>query len=145
MDDQPLSITREADFDIDADHLWHALSDEHELGAWLGDDVAIDVQEGGVGTVVDDGVVRRIRVERVDEGRGLSFTWWEDGHPETASTVSIDIAALPHGRSRLAIVETFDPGPPRLRAQSGAGARDRWGVRVLCLWAWTVAAAALVR
>jgi hypothetical protein len=98
-----------------------------------------------VGTVLDDGVLRHVRVDRVREGHDLSFTWWEEGRPDTASTVRIEVAPLAGGRSRLAIVETFEPDGPRLSAQARAGARDRWGVRVLCLWACTVAAAAFVR
>jgi uncharacterized protein YndB with AHSA1/START domain len=143
--DEPVTITRETDLDIDAERLWHALSDANGLATWLGDEVALDVREGAVGTVLDDGVLRHVRVDRVREGHELSFTWWEDGQAEVASTVRIDIAALPDGGSRLAILETFDPGSPRLTARASASARDRWGVRVLCLWACTVAAAALVR
>jgi uncharacterized protein YndB with AHSA1/START domain len=143
--DEPLTITRETDFDVDAENLWQALSDADALASWLGDEVALDVREGETGTVLDDGVLRHVRIDRVREGEGLSFTWWEAGQPDVSSTVRIDIAALPDGRSRLAIVETFGGSAPRMTARARVDARDRWGLRMLCLWVGTVAAAALVR
>jgi uncharacterized protein YndB with AHSA1/START domain len=145
---EPLTITRHVELDIEADRLWDALTDSSLLATWLGDHVDLDVRPGGTGTVVDDGVVRRVRVDHVQHGRELTFTWWDDDHPEVASTVRFAVEQLPEGTSRLAIVETFEPDAPGgtvVQARASAGARDRWGVRVVCLWACTVAAAALVR
>ena len=145
---EPLTITRHVDLDIDADRLWDALTDSSQLATWLGDAVELDVRQGGSGTVVDDGILRHVRVDRVQRGRELTFTWWEADHPDAASTVKFEVEQLPEGASRLAIVETFDPdarGAMRAQASAAAGAQDRWSVRVLCLWACTVAAAALVR
>jgi uncharacterized protein YndB with AHSA1/START domain len=145
---EPLTITRHVDLDIDADHLWDALTDSSLLATWLGDHVELDVRQGGTGTVIDDGVLRRVRVDHVHHGRELTFTWWEEETPEVASTVRFEVERLPEGTSRLAIVETFDAnalGGTATQARASTGARDRWGVRVVCLWACTVAAAALVR
>lgn len=144
---EPLTITRHVDLDIDVDQLWDALSDPASLATWLGDDVDLDVRPGATGTVVDDGIVRHVRVDQVHAGRELTFTWWQHGQPDAASTVRFAVERLPDGASRLAIVETFE-GHAQLgstvRAQmSGAG--DRWGVRIMCLWACTFTAVALVR
>jgi uncharacterized protein YndB with AHSA1/START domain len=144
--EEPLTVTREAELDVDTEQLWHALTNEAELAAWLGDEVALDVREGGHGTVLDDGVLRHVRVDRVREGRELAFTWWEDGDAGATSSVRFTLEARPDGASRLAIVETFEPrasdGPV---AKASSATRDRWGVRILCLWACTAAAVALVR
>jgi len=143
---KPLTITRRVDLDIDAEQLWAALSDPRQLAAWLGDEVDLDVRDGAIGTVIDDGVVLRVRVDRVDEGRGLAFTWWEHDQPQWASTVRFDVEERPEGGSRLAIVETFDPDAHGTEiAKASAVAAQRWGVRVMCLWACTVTAVALVR
>jgi uncharacterized protein YndB with AHSA1/START domain len=144
---EPLSITRHVDLDIEADRLWDALTDSSLLATWLGDHVDLEVRQGGTGTVVDDGVVRHVRVDHVQHGRELTFTWWDDERPEIASTVRFEVEQVSEGTSRLAIVETFEPdalGGPVAQARA-SGARDRWSVRVMCLWACTVAAAALVR
>ena len=145
---EPLTITRRVDLDINADRLWDALTDSSQLATWLGDAVELDVRQGGTGTVVDDGIVREVRVDRVLQGRELTFTWWEADRPDVASTVTFAVEQLPEGASRLAIVETFDPdarGGRVAQARAAAGARERWSIRVLCLWAGTVAAVALVR
>ena len=142
----PLTITRGVDLDIDADQLWGALSDPDQLAAWLGDEVDLDVRQGGTGTVIDDGVLRHVRIDHVDEGRGLAFTWWEHDHPHLASTVRFAIEQRPDGGSHLAIVETFDPDAlGGAVTKASAAASERWGVRVMCLWACTVTAVALVR
>jgi uncharacterized protein YndB with AHSA1/START domain len=143
---QPLSITRRVDLDIDADQLWAALSDPAQLAAWLGDEVDLDVRQGGAGTVVDDGILRHVRSDHVSEGRELAFTWWEADQPNVASTVRFEVEQRPAGGSRLAIVETFDPDSGGSSvAKARAVAAQRWGVRVMCLWACTVTAVALVR
>ena len=145
---EPLTITRHVDLDIETERLWDALTDSSLLSTWLGDHVDLEVRPGGTGTVVDDGVLRRVRVDHVQQGRALTFTWWEDERPEVASTVRFEVERLPEGTSRLAIVETFEPdaiGGATTQARASTGARDRWAGRVVCLWACTVAAAALVR
>ena len=145
---EPLTITRHVDLDLGADRLWDAITDSSLLATWLGDHVDLEVRPGGTGTVVDDGVLRRVRVDHVQQGRELTFTWWDDERPEVTSTVRFEVEALPEGASRLAIVETFQADAlegTKVQARAGAAARDRWAVRVVCLWACTVAAAALVR
>jgi uncharacterized protein YndB with AHSA1/START domain len=143
---KPLTITRRVDLDIDAAQLWGALSDPQQLAAWLGDEVDLDVRVGATGMVIDDGVLRRVRIDHLDEGRQLAFTWWEHDQPHLASTVRFEVEQRPDGGSRLAIVETFDPeAHGNAITKARAVAAERWGVRVMCLWACTVTAVALVR
>lgn len=131
------SITRQVDLDLDAAQLWEAISDPEQLAAWLGDDVDVAMQPGEVGTITDDGIVRAVRVDEVIADRHVSFTWWDPTEPANRSQVVFEITATPSG-SRLTIIETL-PAPSV--ASASAQAQARWEVRVLSLWACTVAAA----
>jgi uncharacterized protein YndB with AHSA1/START domain len=134
---EPVTITRRLDLDTSAEALWDLIADSDHLAVWLGDSVQIDVRPGGSGTVADADRVRHVLVERVEQHRGLAFTWWDAGDRTTQSRVTFEIESSPDGRSRLTINETFV-------ARSAAdieAARLGWEVRVLSLWACTVAAA----
>ena len=136
MDD--VTINRDVELDVSAAELWQLVTDSEQLGDWLGDSVAIELRPGGVGTVVDGGIWRDVRVDHVDHGRRIEFTWAVRDEPATASRVVIEVESLPGGGSRLGITETLSASvnPPAADA-----ARLAWEVRVCCLWACTVAAA----
>jgi len=138
----PTTITRQVDLDAPADELWDLVSDPDQMATWLGDSVDVDLRPGGTGTVVDDGIVRHVQIEEVSESRRLSFTWWESGDRSTESRVVFAIGTSDDGRSRLTITETLPEQSPRLSARASAG-RMRWEVRVLSLWACTVAVASM--
>jgi len=137
------TVTREIDLDTSVDALWQTISDPDHLGTWLGDAVDVDMRPGGTGTVVDDGIVRHLRVEEVSEPRHLSFTWWEPGSESTASRVVFAVGTNDDGGSRLTITETLPDQSPRIVARASAS-KLRWEVRAMSLWACTMAAA-LVR
>jgi uncharacterized protein YndB with AHSA1/START domain len=134
---EPVTITRRLDLDTSVEALWDLIADADHLAAWLGDSVQIDVRPGGSGTVTDADRVRHVLVERVEQHRSLAFTWWDAGDRTSQSRVTFEIESSSDGHSRLTINETFV-------ARSAAdveAARLGWEVRVLSLWACTVAAA----
>jgi uncharacterized protein YndB with AHSA1/START domain len=118
------TFERSIDLDAPASEVWEAVSDPSRLAGWLGEEVQLDVVEGGSGRVVDDGVVRRVRVDEVDTGRKLSFTWWPEDDATGVSRVELIVVSRPGG-SRL-VVHEFQ-----------ARAANRWELR-LCLAAFAV-------
>lgn len=68
-------VEREAVLDVDLDRAWEAISDPDVLSEWLADEVDLEAVEGAPATFTFDGDERPGRVERVEERRGLSFTW----------------------------------------------------------------------
>ena len=138
----PTTITRQVDLDTPADELWDMVSVPDQMATWLGDSADVDLRPGGTGTVVDDGIVRHVQIEEVSEPRRLSFTWWESDDRSTESRVVFAIGTAADGRSRLTITETLPEQPHSIVALASAGG-IRWEVRVLSLWACTVAVASM--
>ncbi|MGD9755679.1 MAG: SRPBCC domain-containing protein [Acidimicrobiia bacterium] len=94
------------EFPVPTDELWDAIADADQLGAWLGDELEVDLRPGGQGRLVDDGEVRRLVVEEVTPGERLSFTWWPET-PDGAgppTTVELVVEPAPAG-SRLIVRE----------------------------------------
>ena len=139
---EPATVNRDVDLDLAPDALWQLVSDPAEMSGWLGDDVDLDVRPGGTGTIADgDGDVRDVRVDRVDSGR-MVLTWW-DRASARESEVVLEVISRPDGGSRLRITETLlgVPPAPQARAHALDAVRSAWEVRVLSLWACSVAAA----
>ena len=86
-------VTREVELDSDPERAWRAISEEAELSEWLGGDVQVDLVPGGEILVEDGGTERSGFVETIDEGRGLSFWWAEDG--EESTRVEIEVISDP--------------------------------------------------
>ena len=90
--------------------------------------------------------MRHVRVDRVEPAHELAFTWWRTDDPHVASQASqvvFRLTTVPGG-SHLHITETLlGPVPPAgMTATAFAcAARTAWEVRVLSLWACSVAAA----
>lgn len=56
--------------------VWAALTTAEGLGAWFGNEAAIDLRPGGLGWMRwADGSAVEMRVERVEEPRVFGFTW----------------------------------------------------------------------
>src|SRR6476659_9782335 len=66
-------ITRTVDTDLDTDELWGLIADGAAWAHWMVDESHVEVAPGGAGTVVDDGVERAVRIDRLDAHR-LGFT-----------------------------------------------------------------------
>jgi Activator of Hsp90 ATPase homolog 1-like protein len=123
-------ITRTVDTDLDTDELWGLIADGEAWAHWMVDESHVEVAPGGAGTVVDDGVERAVRIDRLDDHR-LGFTWWPRDHPELVSAV--ELVVLPAaGGSRLHVTETY-------RSASAVVASAAWDVRLMLLVAQALA------
>ncbi|HKA83425.1 MAG TPA: SRPBCC domain-containing protein [Acidimicrobiales bacterium] len=128
-------VTREVEVEAATDEVWSTLAEPELRALWLDD---------------DDARSRELRLDEVDDGRRLVWTWWQPDHEAAASTVEIVLAPTTGG-TRVTVTETLAatrpgmaeasvrPGPATLRAG------DLWSYRVLGLELLFVAAGVLVR
>jgi uncharacterized protein YndB with AHSA1/START domain len=131
------SVTRAVEVEAGADEVWSAINDADQRSLWLDD---------------DDARSRRLRLDEVDDGRRLVWTWWRPDDESGASTVEIVLAPTPGG-TRVVVTETLAAASVRASVAgiTGAGggvtlrAGDRWGFRLLGLELLFVAAGVLVR
>ena len=105
-------VKRETVLDVDAERAWEAISDPAELERWLAEEVELELVEGSPARFVVDGEERPARIERVDEGRGLSFTWERDGFPSLVELELTDAV----GGTRIEVTETDLGTGPTLSA-----------------------------
>jgi len=118
-----LTIERHVELDASPDAVWDAVC---APDTWLADEGRLDVRPGGDGVLTDDGVVRRVVVETVEEGRRLVYRWWRDDEGEASR---VEITVVPGGGpTRLVVRETHLAGP--VAAMTAAG---RWELRLTCL------------
>ena len=134
-----IDVERIVELGVDRTELWRLIATDDGWRDWLVDDARL---VDGAGVVVDRGIARQVRMDEVDAGRSVSFTWWEHDDPSTVSHVRLTIddggidASAP---TRLHITERLLSGAPQT-----AEAKVAWEVRVCSLWACTVAAALVV-
>jgi hypothetical protein len=122
-------ISRTVDTDLDTDELWQRVADGEAWASWMVDESEVAITPGGGGTVVDDGVEREVRIDRLGD-RDLAFRWWPHDRPEQVSTV--ELVVLPAvGGSRLWVTETY--------LSASASASGAWDVRLMLLVARAVA------
>ena len=131
--DELLTVTRTLSLDASADEVWRLLTDDAELSLWFSSAASIDPVPGGIGRFVDGDSVRRAVVHRVEPGRRLGFTWWDESDPAEASTVEfvVDDTAT-EGRVELTITETLTPGGDM--SGGGIGARACSWIDVADSW-----------
>jgi uncharacterized protein YndB with AHSA1/START domain len=123
-------ITRTVETDLDADELWGMVADGAAWARWMVDESDVDVAPGGAGRIVDDGVERAVRIDRLHD-HALAFTWWPQDRPELVSAV--ELVVLPaSGGSRLHVTETY-------LSASAAAAPAAWDVRLMLLVAQALA------
>lgn len=137
-DDTDAHVTRSVDLDASPATVWDALTDPERRGAWLDD---------------EDAVERTMRIDTVDPGRSLTWTWWRPDDETSASEVRVVLTELTDGSTRVAVTERLLAPPttgPRstLRASAIAIAMPSpnplWDYRLLGLELLVVAAGALV-
>jgi uncharacterized protein YndB with AHSA1/START domain len=117
-------VTRTVDLDAAPDDVWDAVADPERRQAWLDDDDAID---------------REVRIDSIDDGRSLAWTWWDPGQPTGASRVEIVLTELATGGTRVAVTERLVAPPgagaatATMTAQARLGAGSAWDSRLLGL------------
>jgi uncharacterized protein YndB with AHSA1/START domain len=128
-------VTRSVEVEAGTDEVWSALSDPELRALWLDD---------------DDARARDLRLDEVDDGRRLVWTWWRPDDEPGASTVEFVVAPTTGG-TRVTVTETLASGAlgvARASARSGPATLrtgDRWTYRLLGLELLLVAAGVLVR
>lgn len=145
-------IDRTVELPIDPRSLWDSISTARGWGEWLVDLAVFDgaITERSSGVVVDAAAVRDVRIDRIDDGRMIGFTWWERADPSTVSHVTLEIAEPDEHRSGVGSVLSIREELIVVESSAGVAAdgllaadraRLSWEVRVGSLWACTVAAA----
>jgi uncharacterized protein YndB with AHSA1/START domain len=89
--------------------VWAALTTAEGLGAWFGDEAAIDLRPGGSARMrFSSGFTVNMRVERVEEPAVFGFTWQIYGLPEDdPRRTYVEFTLEPAGAgTRLRVVET---------------------------------------
>jgi uncharacterized protein YndB with AHSA1/START domain len=128
-------VTRSVEIEADTEDVWSTLGDPELRALWLDD---------------DDARSREVRLDEVDDGRRLVWTWWRPDDEPGASTVEIVLAPTAGG-TRVTVTETLASARiDRARAPVRSGpatlrAGDRWAARLLGLELLFVAAGVLVR
>jgi uncharacterized protein YndB with AHSA1/START domain len=126
------------------DRVWQALVTSEGLKPWLGDGATIEAVEGGALSAPDPvgGRTRRGRVERIDDGRRLVFTWWPVTNPAERSTVAIVVEPVDsHGAATVVKVnETAPASVTRALSADAAVVSDRPVARAAVgAWSWRLA------
>jgi uncharacterized protein YndB with AHSA1/START domain len=112
------AVTRSIDLDAATDVVWEAVADPDQRASWLDD---------------EDATSRVLRIDAVDHGRSLTWTWWEPEDAGSASRVEIELIELATGGTRLVVTEQpVLRGGAGLRAQASAAAAA-WDRRLLGL------------
>ena len=131
-----LVVERTTDLDMDVDRLWSLISTSDGWKSWLVDDADVVIAPAATGTSSNDGVHRTVRIDSVDAGRTVGFSWWDRDDPSSASYVQLDVVALPEGRSQLHITERCVGATGSTTASRTAGVS--WEVRIISLWLMAV-------
>lgn len=125
------------DVAADIDRVWRALTSEAGLAPWMGEGATIDPRPDGLVALPDPvgGVTRRGRVEQVDEGRRLDFSWWPALRPAEQTRVSITLVPLDEG-TRVRVVErpSTPVGAAATSTPAAGGSRTTIGS-----WSWRLA------
>ena len=127
------AVRREVELDAAPADVWNALTRPELLEQWFEAQVDLDPRPGGAGRFIGvDGERRVARVDDVDEGRRLAFTWWpDDDRDEGASKVEFVLTPT-RGGTRMVVTES----PLTARASvatTGAGWAWRLGLLMLML------------
>ena len=126
-------VSRTVDIDLAPEDLWALVTDGEAWATWMVDESDVAVAPGAEGRVVDDGIERTVRIDRLDDdgaGQRVGFTWWPDHRPDLVSAVELVVLPAAVG-SRLRVTETF--------ASARVEAPFVWDVRMMLLVAQALA------
>jgi len=132
--DTPPTVERSTDLDMGVDELWRLISTAEGWREWLVDDADIDVSTGSEGSASDAGISRAVRIDHVDERRGVDFVWWERDDPSSTSYVHLEIVELPGGGSRLNVAERLVGASTTMSSSTVSSIDAWWQVRFVSLW-----------
>lgn len=135
LEPDDLTIERTTELDLDIDELWSLISTPQGWSSWLVDETDLAVRPGSDGMAMQDGTERAVHIETVDEGRRVSFSWWDPDDPSSASFVRLDIVELPSGGSQLHLSERFLGATASTTTSCSVAHQDvAWQVRFVSLW-----------
>lgn len=118
MTDDVHEITRSVDLDAAPDAVWEVVADPEARRGWLDD---------------EDAASRVLRVDRIDEGRSLSWTWWRPDDAAGASRVEVTLTELDDGGTRLVVTERM-AARTTLRASASAAAATAGSAAAATAW-----------
>jgi uncharacterized protein YndB with AHSA1/START domain len=130
-DPRETAVRREIELDAAPADVWDALTRPELLEHWFEAEVELDPRPGGAGRFIGaDGEHRIARVDDVDEGRRLAFTWWpDDDGDDPVSKVEFVLTPTPAG-TRVVVTES----PLTARAcASTVGTGWAWRLELLAL------------
>jgi uncharacterized protein YndB with AHSA1/START domain len=105
----PDRIERTVELAHPPSEVWAALTTAEGLGAWFGDEAAIDLRPGGAARMSWDGrYTVEMRVERVEEPSVFGFTWQTNELPDDdPRRTYVEFTLEPAGAgTRLTVVES---------------------------------------
>lgn len=123
------AVRREIELEAAPADVWDALTRPELLEQWFEAEVELDPRPGGTGRFIGpDGEHRLARVDDVDEGRRLAFTWWPvDEGDQPASKVEFLLTPT-QGGTRVVVTES----PLTARACAAtSGTRWAWRLELL--------------
>lgn len=133
--DPAASVERAIELDADPDAVWAAISDPHELAAWLGGRVDVDLRPGAAGAIVDDeGVRYDVLVTDVEAGHRIAWHWWDAGGELSSVELTVEPGA---GSTVLRVVERLVR--PDAAPVATASCARRWERAQHRLWHHVVA------
>jgi uncharacterized protein YndB with AHSA1/START domain len=98
------AVRRETVLDAPRDAVWQLVADPAGLATWLADDVELPaVAPGAEGTVLEDGELRHVTIEEVEDGRRVTLSWCAPGGE--ASLVELTLDDDDEQRTRMVVVE----------------------------------------
>jgi uncharacterized protein YndB with AHSA1/START domain len=126
----PDRIERTIELAQPPDQVWAALTTAEGLGAWFGNEAAIDLRPGGSARMSwADGTTVEMRVERVEEPTVFGFTWPIFGlAEEDPRRTYVEFTLEPAGSgTRLTVVESgFAQLPEDAYHKAFDGNTDGW-------------------
>jgi uncharacterized protein YndB with AHSA1/START domain len=124
--------------------VWAALTTAEGLGAWFGDEAAIDLRPGGAAWMRwASGHTAQMRVERVEEPAVFGFTWHIFGLPDDdPRRTYVEFTLEPAGAgTRLTVTESgFAQLPDDIYGKAYDGNTDGWAKELSELAAYLDAA-----
>jgi uncharacterized protein YndB with AHSA1/START domain len=98
------AVRRETVLDAPRDAVWQLVAEPEGLATWLADEVELDaVAPGSSGVVTEDGELRHVTIEEVQDGRRVALSWCAPGGDP--SLVELTLDDLDDRRTRMVVVE----------------------------------------